>query len=88
MEEPEEQDGKTVKKEMRIAMKPVEGQEVQDTVNEEKEAVSDMEITPSETDADMNLSAPAAEEDTKVPTSEEKIEEVKEEEAQDAAEDK
>ena len=37
-----------------------------------------MEITPSETDADMNLSAPAAEEDTKVPTSEEKIEEVKE----------
>ena len=73
--------GKTVKKEMRIAMKPVEGQEVQDTVNEEKEAVSDMEITPSETDADMNLSAPAAEEDTKVPTSEEKIEEVKEEEA-------
>ena len=88
VEEPEEQDGKTVKKEMRIAMKPVEGQEVQDTVNEEKEAVSDMEITPSETDADMNLSAPAAEEDTKVPTSEEKIEEVKEEEAQDAAEDK
>ena len=88
VEEPEEQDGKTVKKEMRIAMKPVEGQEVPDTVNEEKEAVSDMEITPSETDADMNLSAPAAEEDTKVPTSEEKIEEVKEEEAQDAAEDK
>ena len=88
VEEPEEQDGKTVKKEKRIAMKPVEGQEVQDTVNEEKEAVSDMEITPSETDADMNLSAPAAEEDTKVPTSEEKIEEVKEEEAQDAAEDK
>ena len=88
VEEPEEQDGKTVKKEMRIAMKPVEGQEVQDTVNEEKEAVSDMEITPSETDADMNLSAPAAEEDTKVPTSEEKIEEVKEEEAQDASEDK
>lgn len=36
VEEPEEQDGKTVKKEMRIAMKPVEGQEVQDTVNEEK----------------------------------------------------
>ena len=77
-----------MKKRCGLRCKPVEGQEVQDTVNEEKEAVSDMEITPSETDADMNLSAPAAEEDTKVPTSEEKIEEVKEEEAQDAAEDK